>query len=101
MYKAVILPFAKHDIKEAALWYNDKQNGLGKIFTQEIRKKIAFLKQNPASSPIRYDNVKTAVLDIFPYMVHYSIDTQNKLLIISAVLHTSRDPDMWQRELLP
>ena len=34
MYKAVILPLAKLDIKEAAKWYNDKQSGLGKRFTR-------------------------------------------------------------------
>lgn len=30
MYKSIILPLAKQDIKEAALWYNNKQKGLGK-----------------------------------------------------------------------
>lgn len=30
MYKAIILPLAKDDIKEAALWYNKQQAGLGK-----------------------------------------------------------------------
>ncbi len=31
MYKVIILPFAKQDIKDAALWYNSRQSGLGKI----------------------------------------------------------------------
>ena len=34
MYKSIILPLAKEDIKEAALWYEDKQTGLGKWFTK-------------------------------------------------------------------
>ena len=40
MYKAIILPLAKKDIKDAAKWYNEKQKGLGLKFTILIRKKV-------------------------------------------------------------
>jgi plasmid stabilization system protein ParE len=95
MYKVIILPIAKQDIKEAATWYNKKQKGLGKRFTLQIRQKISLIKQEPFIAATRYNEVKTAVLDVFPYMVHYTIDESKKLIIISAVLHTSRNPDMW------
>ena len=95
MYKSIILPLAKADIREAALWYNKKQKGLGKRFTAEIRQKVHFIKQNHKASNVRYDNVRTAVLNIFPFMVHYTIDESNKTVIISAVFHTSRNPDVW------
>lgn len=29
-------------------------------------------------------------------MVHYTIDEVNKTVIVSAVLHTSRDPELWE-----
>ena len=95
MYKVIILPLAKKDIKEAALWYNKKQKGLGKRFTKEIRRKTNLLRQEPYEVAIRYDDVRTAILDVFPYMIHYSIDESQKLIVISAVLHTSRSPDIW------
>lgn len=96
MYKSVLLPQAKRDIREAALWYNQRSKGLGKKFMAEIRKKIRFILGNPTASPIRYDDVRTAVLNVFPYMVHYTVDEANKTVIISAVLHTSRDTKMWK-----
>ena len=34
MYKSIILPLAKQDIKDAAGWYNGKQKRLGKIYTK-------------------------------------------------------------------
>lgn len=37
MYKVIISPLAKQDIKDAAHWYDDKQAGLGKRFTNHIR----------------------------------------------------------------
>lgn len=95
MYKSIILPLAKQDIREAAKWYNKKSQGLGKRFTAEIREKVRFIKQNPTASKVGYDDVRTAVLNIFPYMLHYTVDETNKTVIISAVFHISRDPELW------
>jgi len=96
MYKCVILPLAKQDILEAALWYNKCSSGLGRRFTAEVREKIRLIRQNPLASNVRYDGVRTSVLSIFPYMLHYSVDEVNKTVIIYAVFHTSRDPELWE-----
>lgn len=94
MYNSIILPLAKRDIKEAAKWYNERQPGLGKRFTQHVREKVKFIRQNPKAIAIRYDDTRTAVLDVFPYMIHFTVDEENKLVIISAMLSTHRDPDI-------
>jgi len=96
MYKSIILPLAKEDIREAALWYNKQQNGLGKRVTTEVREKVHFIRQNPKASNVRYDGVRTTVLNVFPFMIHYTIDEKNKTIIVSAVLHTSRNPELWK-----
>lgn len=96
MYKSVILPLAKEDIREAAKWYNKQQKGLGKRFTAEVRENVHFIRKNPKASNIRYKNVRTTVLNVFPFMVHYTTDEKNKTIIVSAVLHTSRDPELWK-----
>jgi len=98
MYTAIILPLAQQDIKEAAYWYNQRKKGLGKRFTQQIRQKINFLKTAPYVTAVRYDDVRTAIPDVFPYMIHYTIDKSAKLIIITAVLHTSRNPDLWEAD---
>ncbi len=97
MSKSIILPLAKNDIREAALWYNKQSKGLGKRFTVEIREKIRYIKQNPKSCSIRYNDVRTTVLNVFPFMIHYTIDEGNKTVIVSAVLHTSRNPGLWKK----
>lgn len=96
MYKSIILPLAKKDIREAALWYEERQTGLGKRFTAEVREKVHFIRQNPKASNIRYDSVRTSVLNMFPFMVHYTIEEKNKTIIVAAVLHTSRNPELWK-----
>ena len=95
MYRLVILPIAQKDIKEAANWYEFKQSGLGKRFTQHVRIKLNSLKKHPYNFANRYDETRTAVFDVFPFMAHYNIDEPQKLVIISAVLHTSRNPKIW------
>ena len=96
MYKSVILPLAKEDIREAAKWYNGQQKGLGKRFTAEVREKVHFIRQNPKATNVRYNSVRTAVLNVFPFMIHFTIEEKNKTIVISAVLHTSRDPEIWK-----
>ncbi len=96
MHKAILLPLAKEDIKEAATWYNSKQKGLGKQFTQEIRSKVLLIRQNPEISAVRYDDVRTTVLDVFPFMIHYTVIDEEQTIIISAVFHTSLNPDRWK-----
>lgn len=96
MYKVKILPSAKLDIKESAIWYNEKQKGLGKKFTTQIREKIKFIKQNPKAVSIKYDDItRTAVTNVFPFMIHFTID--NKTIIIKAVFHTSLNPEKWNK----
>lgn len=96
MYKAKLLPIAKLDIREAAFWYNEKLPGLGKRFTSEVREKTSFILKDPKASTTRYLNVRTAVLNKFPFMIHYTVDEANLIVLISAVLHTSRNPEIWE-----
>ncbi len=97
MYKIVILSAAKKDVASAAFWYNRQQAGLGKRFTFEVRQKIKFIKQNPKATNVRYNNVRTTNLSIFPYMIHYTIDDKRQTIVVLAVFHTSRDPQEWKK----
>lgn len=97
MYQVNILPAAKLDISDAANWYNSKQHDLGKQFVQEIRSKTLLIRHNPKIYPVRYENIRTTVLDVFPFMIHYSIDDSNKTILIVGVFHTSLNPDRWRK----
>jgi plasmid stabilization system protein ParE len=92
--KSVLLSAAKNDVREAAKWYNEQQTGLGRRFTADVRKRITSIKQNLYAYSIKYGQVRTAVLDNFPYMVHFSIEN-DRTILVSAVLHTSRNPKIW------
>lgn len=95
MYDAVILPVAQEDIRDAVHWYETVREGLGLKFTAQIRKKIILIKTHPKAFAIRYRQMRTAVLSNFPYMIHYQVDDENQQIIVHAVFHTSRNPDIW------
>jgi len=95
MYKSIILLEAKWDIKDAAKWYNDKQKGLGKRFTDHVRKKVIYIRENPEHIAVRYGEKRTALVDTFPFMIHFIIDQENKTIIISAVFATKDNPEKW------
>lgn len=97
MFKPIILPLALTDIKEIAHWYNERQKGLGKRFTKEVRQKIRFVCKNPKATAIRYNQTRCVILDIFPYMIHFSIDEKQKVIVVTAVFHTSQSPKKWHK----
>lgn len=94
-YQAIFLPLAKQDVKQAAIWYNTKQKGLGKRFTVEVRKKVKFIYENPKATAIRYKNVRTTLVNAFPYAIHYTIEKEQKI-VITAVMHSSQNPNLWE-----
>lgn len=94
-YKIIILPQAKLDIKETIIWYNNIQIGLGKRFLDSIIKEIALIRKNQLLYEIRYDDVHTALINTFPYLIHFSI--YEKMIVVKAVYHTSRNSEMWNQ----
>lgn len=64
-----------------------------KTIHQRVRDKVLFIRENPYAYSVQYDNTRCAVLDIFPFLVHYVVDEQNKIIIVISVFHTSLNPD--------
>lgn len=94
-FKLIFENPAKQDVKDIIDWYNLQQKGLGKVFFAYVKKKGKQLQSFPYSSENRYLDVRTALLEKFPYMLHYIVDYDNKLVVVLAVLHTSQDPKIW------
>ena len=92
--KKVISELAKLDIKKNAEWYNSKRKGLGKEFTFEIRKIINYISDFPLVFPIKYNEIRVAVVAVFPYTVHYYFDQNNNTIFISCVFHDNNDPEI-------
>lgn len=96
MFKVIISPLAKQNIAEAAKWYNSQQHNLGKRFTKKVNSHIAYIRKNPMAAAVRYDDVRTAVLEVFPYLIHFLVDEEQRTIVVLTVLHSSRNPNLWK-----
>lgn len=94
-FRILIEPEAIRDIQEAVYWYNDQQSNLGKKFHNTIEVTLSKLKKNPFFQ-IRYDDVHCLPVKVFPYMIHFTVDEERKVIIVRAVFHTSQTPDKWK-----
>ncbi len=85
----VIRPLAEADLKEAVDWYNLQTPNLGDKFILLVDRKLKEIAHNPTHYQIRYKNVRTALVDRFPYHVHFELATDK--IIVFAFYHTSRN----------
>jgi len=87
---------AKNDIRKATEWYNKRQKDLGEKFQEIIFKELDYIAMNPEIYSLRYMEVRTAVVSIFPYMIHYYIDHEVDQIIAFGIMHTSLSPKKWK-----
>ena len=95
-FKIKIEPEVVDDIQSGIVWYNKQQAGLGKRFLSEVKLHISLLKANPFFQ-IRYDKVRCLPLRSFPFMIHFTINESENLVIIRAVFSTNRNPKIWKQ----
>ena len=98
-YQLDFLLEANQDIDDAIEWYNKKKDGLGERLYELIKDKFNKLKDNPYLWSIRYDEVHCALVDVFPYLIHYIIEEDQQRILVLGVLHTSKDPAIWKERL--
>ncbi len=95
MKRLIFTRISDYDLKDAFDYYNWKQAGLGDRFFNNLYNKIEKITINPLAYPIRYKNVRCAKIGRFPFMVHF-ID-QPESIVVTAILHTSRNPELWTK----
>ncbi len=92
-----LLAEAEHETEIAALWYDQKQTGLGLAFLDELEKVYARIESNPRlflqvfiSSEVARE-VRRAIVDRFPYKVVFEV-VDPETIVVLAVAHQRRRP---------
>ena len=94
-FKLYIEPEALADIQNAVDFYNSQQPGLGVKFFKKLGKQINILKTNYSAFAVRYDDIRCMPLSKYPFMIHYRIVPNSKVVIITALFSTHIDPVQW------
>lgn len=93
-YTLYLTPQSVEHIKHIAQWYNIKSKGLGNLFTKELKVALAEVKKQPTFPSFRYDEVRYAIPQNFPYAAHCTIEGSS--IIVHAVFGFSENPKKWK-----
>ena len=94
-FKISINPTARLDIIEVIDWYNEQQSNLGFRFYKCTQTTLKSIQKNPLGYAIRYKTIRTAIINKFPYMIHYNVEQQTETIKVLAIICTYRNPESW------
>ena len=93
--KARLTPEADNDAQQAIRWYDERDSELGDDFLRKVIDCITSIEQNPQQFPVVHRQMRRALVRRFPYEILYEIE--NDEIIIYAIYHCARDPEVWKR----
>ena len=98
-YRVSIRPDALFDIIEAAKWYDEKQLGIGKEFSETVRSEIRSLSEKALMHAVRFKrkNVPWFIPPRFPYKIVYRIESD--CVVVYAVTHAARQDREWKKRV--
>ncbi len=96
MYHLEILQTAKDDIQQIVDYYDDVAPFVTDYFLEELFSCFDILKKRPFLFQVKYRETRVCYLKKFPFGIHYQV--MGKAIEILAVLHTSRNPDIWKNQ---
>jgi toxin ParE1/3/4 len=94
--RLIVRPEAEVDIADAAVWYDDREPGLGVELISEVRSAIDRALQSPESFTCvrRNPTVRRVLTRRFPYRVFFIV--RPEVIVIFSVLHAARHDRVWQ-----
>ena len=95
-FKVLYNPEVQSDLIAAINWYEEKQTGLGDKLLIIAKKQLKTLQTSALQYAVRQDNVRCLPLKKFPYMIHYCVDVENRVVKVEAVLCTFQNPVKWK-----
>jgi toxin ParE1/3/4 len=88
------LPEARQEALDTRAWYEDRQSGLGALFSKSLAAAVERLQAAPLSYPLVIGAVRRVVLQRFPYAVYFRLEVDE---IIVLAVHGRQDPNRWQK----
>ena len=75
-FQIVILDKAFQEIENARDFYENNQINLGTSFTKEVFSILEIIESNPLLFPVKFNNMREALIKKFPFVVIFRSPTQ-------------------------
>jgi plasmid stabilization system protein ParE len=89
---------AEEDTLEAAIWYEERQVGLGEDFLDEVNRAVRALSDDALHYGIRFANVRCKPLHRFKFYGVYYIVQEEQIWVL-AIFHGRRHPRSLQERV--
>ncbi len=87
------LTLAQKEVDEAFIWFDERTDGKGLDFLDELDRVVRLAKAYPLASPEIEPEIRRCLFARFPYYLVYGIDDET--IVIIAVAHSHREPRYW------
>jgi hypothetical protein len=85
---------ALKELRQAILYYEERENGLGKAFLDEVEETIYRILLNPSAWHSLSTRTRRCRTHRFPFGLIYQI--RSDLILITSVMDLRRDPARWK-----
>ena len=89
-------PEARAEFRTAAIWYDEREAGLGDAFISDINLTLQLIAENPPMFPQwpgAASGIRRAVVSTFPYVIAFEVGPDQ--ILVLAVAHGRRRPLYW------
>lgn len=87
------LTLAQQEVDEAVVWFEERAEGKGLDFLDELDRVVRLVKTYPYASPEIEPEIRRCLFARFSYSLVYGLD--HNTIVVIAVAHTHRAPDYW------
>ncbi len=90
---------ARTDMAGIVDYYNGQQQGLGSEFVTELHQTLQLITNQPKAFAIIHKRLgfRKKKTNRFPFDVFYKLKARQKTVVIVAVIHESRNPQIWKK----
>jgi hypothetical protein len=95
MPKLFFHPDVSHEIKKSYIWYQEKAEGLGDNFLDELETAYQTIIELPSTWPKFQKGFRRYLLTSFPFSIIYKYEGEK--IFVVAVMHNSKKPGYWKK----
>ena len=91
------LTLAQQEVDEAVVWFEERAEGKGIDFLDELDRVVRLVKAYPFASTQIEPEIRRCLFARFPYSLVYGLDRDT--IVVIAVAHSHRAPGYWVNRL--
>jgi plasmid stabilization system protein ParE len=91
-YTFVNKPAVTYDIEDITDYYASVNLQLATAFLDRVEEAKKYIIDFPEAFQIKYKNVRTVLLEQFPYHIHYIVDDAKKQIVVLSIIYAYKNP---------